>query len=223
MFQFIGRTPRSRIATFAVAAFLAGCGGGSLVPSPNALISDAGATLGLPDAAPSPCKGQKNTQHYASVASEQLKSAGGSVCVPAFGGWGGSLQNPPANTSSKIDLISSTTAYQGGNFPPPGSQKPVFYLQFNFNAILTFGSPLPKGNGLVSTHVVPNKAYTAELFQYYPGIGWSAVMNSCYAVAKKVTVGGGIPSVGAVFVDQFFREPAGAIEVFSGKLSTNKC
>ena len=52
---------------------------------------------------------------------------------------------------------------------------------------------------MVSTHVVSKKTYTAELFQYYPGIGWSSLMNSCYSVAKKVTVGGGIPRVGSVF------------------------
>jgi hypothetical protein len=225
MLHFIRRAPaRRRLGSLAVAAFLAGCSGGSLIPSQGvALSSDSGVTVGLPDAGPSPCKGQKNTKHYSSLGSQPLKSGGGSVCVPAFGGWGGALQYPPIDASSTIALVSSTTAYAGGNFPPPGSQKPIFYVQFNLNGILTFNSPLPNGNGFVSIHVVPKKTYTAELFQYYPGIGWSSVMNACYSVAKKVTVGGGIPRVGSVFVNQSFREPSGIIEVFSGKLSTNKC
>ncbi len=225
MFHFIGRVPaRRRFAMLVAAAFLAGCGSAGVVPSQGVARSgDSSVTFGVPDAGPSPCKGQKNTKHYASLASQPLKSSGGSVCVPAFGGWGGSLQYPPIDTSSTIALVSSTTAYPGGNFPPPGPQKPIFFLQFNLNGILAFSSPLPNGNGVVSTHVVSKKTYTAELFQYYPGIGWSSLMNSCYSVAKKVTVGGGIPRVGSVLVNQSFRESSGIIEIFSGKLSTNKC
>ena len=119
----------------------AGCAGQStLTPLPANLGStDTLARLGadVPDVSPPPkCAGQKTTQYYAEVAKEVLKANGGSLCVPAFEGWGGALQYPRTYGSYTytVKLVSSIKAYKGAMLPPGGSKKPIFYLQIGFNS-----------------------------------------------------------------------------------------
>lgn len=217
---------RETIAAVVAIALLAGCGArsGAVLPAsavPN-ILPGAGANAIVADAAPPKCKGQKNTKQYASVASQAMKSKGGSVCVPAFGGWGGALQFPSVSGTSSVSLISSTKPYNPALFPPPGSQTAIFYLQFSFSGFPTFGQNLPGGNALASTHVTPNKSYTVELTEKI-GSGLWTPLAQCYSVAKTSQYGGGIPRVGAAFIGQFFREPNAVIEIFSGKLVSNKC
>ncbi|MGA8575476.1 MAG: hypothetical protein WB609_07310 [Candidatus Cybelea sp.] len=210
-------------------ALLAGCAGqSSLTPPPATLgAADTLQRLGtnVPDFTPPPkCKGQKITKQYAEVAKEAMKMSGGSLCVPAFSGWGGALQYPKTYSSYayNVKLISSTKAYPGGSFPPAGSQKPIFYLQIAFNSFPGFFPTLPKGNPLVSSHLTPKKSYTIGLYEYFYGLGWSEEA-SCYQVAAKSKYGGALASLGAVFERQTFREKTGAIEIFAGALVTNKC
>jgi hypothetical protein len=207
---------------------LAGCAGQStLTPPANLGAADALQRLGVnvPDVSPPPkCKGQTNTKEYAEMAKEVMKMNGGSFCVPAFAGWGGALQYPQTYGSYgyNVKLISSTTAYNGGNFPPAGSKKPIFYLQLAFNSFPGFYPTLPKGAPLVSSHITPKKSYTVELSEYLYGLGWSSAI-SCYQVAKKSKNGGSLAALGAVFKQLTFREKTGAIEIFAGALVTNQC
>src|SRR5271165_7538666 len=88
---------------------LAGCAGqSSLSPSPaNVGPADALHRLGtnVPEfTAPPKCKGQTSTKEYAEVAKEAMKMNGGSLCVPAFGGWGGALQYPKTYGSYAYDV-----------------------------------------------------------------------------------------------------------------------
>ncbi|MGA8474558.1 MAG: hypothetical protein WB681_05780 [Candidatus Cybelea sp.] len=211
-----------------VIGVLAGCAGQStLTPPANLGAADALQRLGInvPDvSAPPKCKGQKNTKEYAEVAKEVMKMNGGSLCVPAFAGWGGALQYPKTYGSYgyNVKLISSTKAYKGGNFPPAGSQKPIFYLQYAFNSFPGFYPTLPKGAPLVSSHVTRKKRYTVELSEYLYGLGWSQAI-SCYQVAKPSKNGGSLAALGAVFEKQTFREKTGVIEIFDGEQVTNKC
>ena len=226
-YTLTGSTGRSPIAAAAL-ALLAGCAGsGSVIPAnvspaPGSASSvDAGDTI--PNAGIPPCKGQKNSKKYSTGPTINMKSGGTSVCVPSFGGWGGGLQFPSVvPTPQTVRLISSTTAYNSSLFPPAGSQTPMFYIQVAFSGFPTFGSNLPSGNGLVSAKITPKKTYTAELSVDIGGGLWQS-LGSCYSVAKKVTLGGGIARVGSVFKNGVFREPTGVIEIFSGKLSTTQC
>lgn len=179
----------------------------------------------VPDvAAPPKCEGQKNTKEYGEVVKETLKKGGGSLCVPAFGGWGGALQYPQTYGSYTytVKLIGSTTAYKGGLFPPAGSKKALFYLQIGFNSFPGFYPTLPKGAPIVSSHLVPNKSYTAELFEYFYGLGWSAE-GSCYQVAGKSKYGGSLAGAGSLFEKFTFLEHNGVLEIFGGALVTNRC
>src|SRR5579875_2684292 len=113
---------------------------------------------GLPDASPPACKGQKTTSKYASL-TVTLSTKGGSFCIPAFGGFGGSVKYPSVNPSVKLGLISSTTDY--AHLPQLGSGTAIFYLQLALSGGTTFGADAPAGGGLTSKKIVPGKPYTA--------------------------------------------------------------
>lgn len=217
--------PRNVIAAFAL-VLVAGCGasiGSSQgIPSlPEAPLSAGVVAAWIPDLTPPACKGQTKTKQYASLNGQHVTPKGGSVCVPAFGGWGGSLQLPPSNGYATIGLISSTTAYEPGLFPPPGSKAPVFYLQFALSMDLTFGSTLPYGNGISSAAIVPKRTYTAEAALDFGSL-WE-YLGGCYSVAKKTKYGGSIGRVGGVFRGHGLNHSNGVIEIFSGKLVANAC
>ncbi len=208
---------------------LAGCAGQStLAPLPANLESTATLTrLGAdaPDVSPpANCKRQKSTKEYAEVAKEALKHNGGSLCVPAFKGWGGALQYPQqyGSYAYAVKLVSSTTAYKGSLLPPAGSKTPIFYLQIGFNSFPGFYPTLPKGAPLVSSRLKPKKRYTVELFEYFYGLGWSGE-GSCYQVAKPSKNGGSLAGAGTVFEKLTFLEHNGAIEIFEGALAPTRC
>jgi hypothetical protein len=218
------------VALLLASALMPACAGlSTTTPAAPASLGSADtlARLGVnePDVSPPPkCKGQKSAKDYAEVAKEVLKTNGGSLCVPAFGGWGGELQYPQTYGSYTytVKLISSTTAYKGSTLPPAGSKKPIFYLQLAFNSFPGFYPTLPNGKPLVSSHLTPNKSYTVETFEYFYALGWGEVA-ACYQVAKKSPDGGALPAAGAVFEKLTFLEHDGAIEIFAGALVTNRC
>src|SRR5579863_8137792 len=153
------------LASVAAIGLLAACAGQStLTPLPaNVGSTDTLQSLGAaaPDVSPpAKCKGQTGSKAYAEVAKQVLKLGGGSLCVPAFAGWGGALQYPQqyGSYAYNVRLISSTTAYKGSVLPPAGSKKPIFYLQVGFNSFPGFYPTLPKGSPLVSSHLTPKKS-----------------------------------------------------------------
>ena len=209
-------------------ALLAGCAGTAAIPNQTTAAPNAFTPIGLdaiiPDKAPPKCKGQKNTKEYAKGATEDMKVSGGSLCVPEFDGWGGALQYPQTYGSAKYtdNLISSTTAYKGGYFPPGGSQKPIFYIQMAFDGFPGFYPTLPKGAPLVSSHLKPNKPYTAGLWVYFYALGWEEY-GECYQVAKKSKYGGSLAGVGALFEKETFLEKISTIEIFAGQNASTQC
>jgi hypothetical protein len=223
------RLPHLKLLGAAIAvAVLAGCAGNSAaiprtgLAAPNAQSGVESNPIAPDVSAPPKCKGQKDTKDYAVVAKQAMPEAGGSLCVPAFGGWGGEIQYPKTQSSTKlsVSLTSSTKAYSGGRFPPVTGA--IFYLQWAFSYPPYFDPTLPKGNPLVSSHLKPKKPYTIGLWVYYYALGWSSEV-SCYQVAAKAKYGGSLAAVGAVFDNLELGEKTGAIEVFKGKLVTNQC
>ncbi len=142
-----------------IAVSLAACGGSQVLNGTNV------SNFAAPDRAQIPsCKGQKNTKQYASIGAKPLSSKGGTLCVPSFGGWGGTMDYPgPTSSHSSMGLISSTTAYNPGAFPPQGSVNPIFYIQFKLNTYgVIFGAKLPATGGLSSKSLTVGKSYTAQ-------------------------------------------------------------
>jgi hypothetical protein len=196
-----------------VAALLSACGG-SQPPIGVPGASTQGATVpsmfvGFGEASPPVCKGQKKTKHYASVTGKLAKKSG-SLCIPAFGGYGGKLNYPGVIMPVKMKLTSSTTNY--ADIPPPtGSGTPIFYLNLAPSGSTTFGTKVRAGGGLTGKKIKPKTAYTAYLEGYAYGF-WRS-LASCYSVAKT---GGVIGSLGTLLKGQqaFGATGHSAFEIF---------
>jgi len=203
----------------AAAALITGCASQSagMVPLSSNVASQ---TLRLPDATPPSCKGQETKKDYAEL-TVTLSSKGGSFCVPAIDGFGGSVEYPSANPPVKLQLISSTKNY--ANLPQLGSGTAIFYLQLAIAGETTFGANVKAGGGLTAKKIVPGKTYTA--------FGRAVIVGTlylnftpCYVKASKGKYGGVIGGVGSLLKNQPVLEATtGFIEIYSGKQASGKC
>jgi hypothetical protein len=200
----------------AVAGLLAACarsGGpmppfGSLTPQTTALAEN-----------PPQCEGQKNAKDYASV-TETLTTQGGSLCIPEFGGFGGTVKYPSANPSVNVSLISSTSDYD--NLPQLGSGTAIFYLQLAISGGTSFGNKVRRGGGLTSSTIQPNEPYTVFGEVVVDSIPFQ--FSPCYAIAKKGKYGGVIGGVGTLLKgEQVPTKASGFIEIYSGRQADGKC
>ncbi len=212
------------IASLAAAVALSACAGhsgGALLPNtfaPTQLAPSAGDSARHP--VPSNCKGEKLKSKYGS-ATVTLKTSGGSFCIPAFGGFGGSIEYPSAKPSIKLKLISSTTNYNH-KLPSLGSGTAIFYLQLSISGATDFGTNLPAGGGLAGKKLLPNKTYTAFGQATIDGI--SIGLTPCFVKAKKSKYGGIIGGLGTLLKGQAVPTAAQAVlVVYPGKQAGGKC
>jgi hypothetical protein len=186
--------------------------GAALVPaSPQALA--------LPDLTPPDCKGQKSTKEYASVTAK-LSTKGGSFCIPAFGGFGGTIEYPAANPSVDLTLTSSLKNYN--HQPKLGKGKAIFYLQFDIPKATAFGSNVKAGGGLTGSTIVPGQSYTA----YGQAVidSQKISLGPCYSVATKGKYGGVIGGLGTLIENREVPTSAtGVIEIYSGQQTSIEC
>jgi hypothetical protein len=212
---------RDQVTVVVIAVSLAACGGSQALTGTNVAPS----SVAAPDRAPiPPCKGQKNTKEYASIGAKTLSSKGGTLCVPSFGSWGGTMDYPgPTSAHSSMGLISSTTAYNPGAFPPPGSVNPIFYIQFKLNTYgVIFSAKLPATGGLSSKFLTVGKPYTAQGASDVGSL-WDA-LGECYTTAYSSKYGATIRGIGFVLENVHMGEASsGVISILPGKLATNKC
>lgn len=203
-----------RLSILLAVALLAGCAthAGGIVPPTN------GEAVFAPDLVPPSCKGQKTTKQYASL-TEKLLAKGGSLCIPAFGGFGGTITYPPANPAAKIALTSSTTNYDG--MPQLGNGTPIFYLQLALLSRTTFGNDVQAGGGLESKTIKPLKAYTA--YAAVKAFGGWVPLAACYTIAKKSKYGGQIAGLGTLLQGQKVPPTSGVVEIYPGKQTGSKC
>ena len=198
------------------ATVLAGCSGthsatSGMLPAAAAFAGD---TTGPPA-----CKGQRTTKKYGE-ASATLRKGGGSLCIPAFGGFGGSLQYPGIERSAKLTLRTSTENIY--NEPQLGTGASLVYLNLHFHAGTHFGSHLKSAGGLTSESVTPGQAYTAYGIVT---VGHLALMfPPCYAVATAGTYGGVLADLGHILRDTTITGAGyGAIEIYSGEQVSQAC
>ena len=212
---------RGSLAVLAAALLPACAQHGMMLPSTSFSPGFGGAAqpLALPDLTPPTCKGQKTTKQYASL-TVTLSTKGGMFCIPAFGGFGGSVRYPSANPSVKLQLISSTKNYN--HQPKLGNGTAIFYLQLAISSGTTFGTNLPAGGGLSSKRLVPGKPYTA--FGQAVIFSIPVSFTPCYTIATKGKYGGVIGGLGTLLKGQYVPVAAkGVIELYSGKQAGGKC
>jgi len=203
------------LGTLALTAVLAGCA----AHSTNAVLPT-GPQMLVPNATPPACKKQKTYSQYASD-DETLSTKGGSVCIPAFAGFGGTIKYPPANPSVSLSLISSTTNYNG-KLPSLHSGTPIFYLQLAIGGPTTFGQSVKTGGGLTGAAITPGDAYTA--YAQAKILGFPYNFKPCYAIARMGKYGGVIGGVGSLLVGQQVpSDTSGVFEIYPGKSTNTKC
>jgi len=205
-------------AALLIAALLSACGhAGSVLPPSNFSPSQVERPL---KAVPPDCPGEKLKKKFGSV-NETLSTSGGSLCIPAFGGFGGTIEYPSVNPSVGIKLTSSTTNYNGA-LPSLGKGKPIFYVQLSIAGATTFGTNVPAGGGLAGKELVPAQTYTA--FAQASADGISEPLTPCYLTAGKSKYGGVISGIGTLLKGLNVPVPAqGIVEIYSGKQAKSKC
>jgi hypothetical protein len=213
------------VVAVAVLSACAAHSGGGLIPSSSNVSSIGESALAParavePFAAPKACKGQKTTAKFASL-TQALVSAGGSLCIPAFGGFGGSIFYPGATPSIKMALTTSTTNYNG-KLPSLGSGKVIYYIQLATSGPVTFASSAKVGGGLTGKALIAGKPYTA--YGQASADGITEGLKPCYAIATKGPSGGVIGGLGSLLKGQTVPIAAsGVIEIYSGKKTKAKC
>ena len=214
---------RAPIAILAATLAFAACSGGSNAPLPPATTTQ---SVMVKAGGPAPCPGQSTTSIYASTPPAAFQLKVGPLCIPAFDGFGGTLEYPAAHPSITAALTASTTNYNQ-QLPALGKKgKPIDHLQVQTSANTAFGHGLRAKSGLTSSKLVAGESYTL----YGEGISGGIVhfvtdFTPCVATAAKGKDGGVIPSFGQLLVGQKFANGAMTIyfEVYKGKLTSQPC
>jgi hypothetical protein len=170
---------------------------------------------------PPRCKGQKSTTQYAGVGAT-LSASGGSLCVPEYRGWGGSITYPSlvGGNAVGVTVTSSTTDYNGLlALPQPGT--PLFYLQISFSSGVGFNTQLAKSGALYAPKLRLHKAYTFFGAENPGSLAQS--FTPCYSIAANGKYGVEISGLGAMLKGATLTATNSVIEVYKGKLSTKRC
>lgn len=195
---------------------LAGCGGTQAAPSSTV---PAPATFARVLTGPPTCKGQRTTKKFGNI-TVKLKTKGGSFCIPAFGGFGGSMQYPGVERSVKLTI--RTSAKNIYNEPQLGNGTSIVYLNLHFRAGTHFGSNLKSEGGLTSQTIYSGDTYTAYGIV---AVGHLDMMfPPCYTVATQGPYGGVLPNLGDLFSGTTITGAGyGVIEIYSGEQVSQEC
>lgn len=198
------------------AMMLAGCAGAQTVP--GGMVPAQGSYV-RSGTAPLVCKGQRTAKNYASLP-EKLKTKGGSLCVPAFGGFGGSIEYPGLERSVVLTIRTSTQNIY--NEPQLGNGTSIVYLNLHFRASTRFRSRLKSKGGLTSPSISPGAAYTAYGIV---AVGHLDLMfPPCYTVATQGPYGGVLPNLGNILRKATIAGVAyGVIEIYAGEQVSQEC
>jgi hypothetical protein len=217
---------RDRVAALIAACSFAACSGPSVAVPPQP-AQQAPMQFVLPDLKPLPsCKGQSNTTDYASGPAQPLSTKGGVLCVPRFGGWGGSMSYPGTTSAGyTMSLIGSTTAYSGPIWPANEPGTAIFYIQVTAStAGISFVSKIPSGGDLASKKLKANKPYTVNATLIAFGSQFEG-LGECYVKARQGPYGPYLTGLAAALAGHGFSGAGtrAVIEVIPGKFASKKC
>jgi hypothetical protein len=196
---------------------LAGCGGSRIATNGAALAPNAArpAATSVPS-----CGGQHTTGKYGEVTA-RLKRTGGSLCIPAFAGFGGSMRYPRVDRSAKLTI---RTSLENLYYEPElgDSGAPMVYVNLHFHRGTHFGKKVQSNAGLTSAAIVPGDNYTAYGIV---GVGHLILrFPPCYSVATEGPYGGVFPNLGNLFSDTTITGAGyGVIEIYSGEQVSQAC
>jgi hypothetical protein len=214
---------RALISILTATLALTACGGGSNAPVPPAIAQSVPMAK---SSGPAPCAGQSTTSLYASMPVAALQSKARALCIPAFDGYGGTMEYPPAKPSITAALTASTTNYNQQLPMLAKKGKPMYYLQVQTSGNTDFAHSLRSSGGLTSTKLVAGKSYTLYGESLSGGIvHFITNFTPCVATATSGKDGGVIPAFGRLLVRQKLTNGAVTIyfEVYEGKLTAQPC
>jgi hypothetical protein len=188
---------------------------------PAAPLSSAYAAESLisPATDPPKCKHQKDTKKRASL-TVKIARAGGSFCVPEFGGFGGSIEYPKANRADELTIRTSTSNIY--NELLLGSGTPIVYLNLHFHSNTIFGGHVRSSGGLESAQIDAGQPYTAYGIV---AVGHLDLMfPPCYSTATSGAYGGVLPDLGGILRNiTITGNGYGVIEIYPGEQVTSQC
>ena len=209
----------SRSATVAIAV--------ATIMAPSACSQRAGtlpstvASQVAPLTSPPECKGQQDAKQYATLTGP-LEAKGGAFCIPAYGGYGGTLEYPNASFNGTVDLTLTTSVKNYNHQSKLGKGTPIFYIQFAISGAVSFGSKIKSGGGLTGGGIVNGQPYT--LYGQAKAFGQKISLGSCYTTATKGPYGGVIGEIGSLVKNRSVPFAAsGVIEIYSGKQTAKRC
>jgi hypothetical protein len=165
------------------------------------------------------CEGQRSNKRYGSLTAI-LKPVGGSLCIPAFAAFGGSIEYPRVQHSAKLTIRTSTENLY--DEPQLGTGTSIVYINLHFHSGEHFGKKVQSSAGLTSQSIVSGDTYTAygivgvgHLVLYFP---------PCYSVATQGSYGGVFPNLGNLVSETTVTGAGyGVIEIYSGKQVSQEC
>lgn len=213
------RISKLSVASTIAISLIACAGQSNMVPPPagtSAAVSS--------NAVPAPCTGQTTSTEYATSKPLKLKSRNTRACIPAFGGFGGSLHYPAATPAVSATFTSSTTNYNS-LLPALSKGTPIFYLQIATTAPTAFASTYKASGGLTSKSIKPGKTYFVYGQAKLGGVAGIMIdFTPCKATAVKVKGGGAIANLGTLLVGQNIGGSASiVIEVYPKGHVAAKC
>ena len=207
-------------AAFVAIAVLGGCAGSQpLFGAPAAPSLAGGPSYAERRGAPPACAGQRTTKRFGSLR-VRLKATGGAFCIPAFGGFGGSMAYPGVERAAALTIRTSTQNIY--DEPQLGSGTSIVYVNLHFHAGVHFGSNLRHNGGLTSQTITPGEPYTAYGIV---AVGHLDLMfPPCVAVATQGPYGGVLPNIGTLFRNATVTGAGyGVIEIYAGAQVSQAC
>ena len=207
------------VLSLAALAAATGCGqtGNTAgVPPATALT----AASDVPQTTALRCAGQHGTKKYAQL-DVKLRTHKSDFCVPAFQGYGGTIEYPAVERPARLILRSATkNLYYDPLLGTTGV--PMFYLNLHFRAGARFGMHFSPTGGLTGSAIVAGQSYTAYGIVT---VGHLALMLApCTTVATQGTYGGVLSGLGFMFAGRTVTGAGfGVIEIYSGAQVTQQC
>jgi hypothetical protein len=207
---------RTGLVLCVAAVSVAGCGG---TPMAAGGIVTAPASFSRAVTGPPACNGQRTTKKFGDITT-RLRAKGAAFCIPAFGGFGGTMEYPGAGPAVKLTIRTSTENIY--DEPQLGTGTSIVYLNLHFHAGTHFRSNLKSKGGLTSETIDAGDVYTAYGIVQ---VGHLVLMfPPCYALATQGPYGGVLPNLGHLFSGTGVTGAGyGVIEVYSGAQVSEEC
>ena len=144
-----------------------------------------------------PAPGRARPASTRRSATQTIASKPGPLCVPAFGGFGGTIQLPAAKPSMTATATSSTTNYNQTLPSLAKKGKPLFYLQVVTSGPAVFGKRMKSAGGFDGKSLKPGHTYIGPTAKPSLPASLGFLCRSRRALRKRVPASTAARSLGS--------------------------